>query len=56
MDIPWRIGHDDIEFAQNFEIKVPDIAVDPLSMKNSLASYCFLLSNFQLLIFFDIMD
>lgn len=31
MDVPGRVRHDDIEFAQTVEIEVLDVAVDPLA-------------------------
>lgn len=30
MDVPWRVGHDDVEFAKDGVIEFAHIAVDPL--------------------------
>ena len=56
MDVPGRVGHDDVELAENLKVKIPEIAVDPFSMRHALAIYGSLLRSFQLLILLDIVD
>lgn len=33
MDVPWWVGHDDLELSKNRVVKVKNIAVDPLRRK-----------------------
>lgn len=56
VDIPWRISHYHVEFTQNLEIEISDIAVYPLSVQHSLSDNRLFLSNFSLLVFLDIVD
>jgi hypothetical protein len=56
VNVPWRVGHYDVELPQNFEIEIPDIAVDPLGVEHSLANYGLFLGDFRLLILFNVMD
>ena len=56
MDVPWRVSHNHVEFSQYFEIEVPQVAVDPLSVKHPLPGDYSFLSRLGLLIFFDVVD
>jgi len=56
VDIPGRIGHDNIEFAQYLKIEVSQVAVDPLGMEHPFSCYFSFLGCFGLLVFFDVVD
>ncbi len=56
VNVPWRIGHDDIEFPKDLKIEVPEIAVDPFGLFDSFPVKLLVLGVFNLLVFFDVMD
>ncbi len=56
VNVPWRIGHDDIEFPKDFKIEVPEIAVDPFGLFDSFPVKLLVLGVLNLLVFFDVVD
>jgi hypothetical protein len=56
VDIPGRVGHDYIEFAQDLEVKVSQIAVNPLCVRHPLSINSLFLRNLNLLVLFDVMN
>ena len=56
MDVPGRISHNHIEFSQYFEIKVSQVAIDPLGVEHPLPGDYSFLSRLGLLILFDVVD
>ncbi len=56
VNIPGRVSHDDIELAKDLKIEVPEIAVDPFGLFDSLTVKLLVLGVFNLLVFFDVMD
>jgi hypothetical protein len=56
VDVPGRVGHDDIELAEDLEIEVSEVAVDPLGLGHAFAVDLLLLGSFKLLVLFDVVD
>ena len=54
MNVPGGIGHDNIELAQHLEVKVAQVAVNPLGVLHALPYYFLLLCQLPLLVLLHI--